>query len=276
MRNIRRIELPAQEHLQRQTIYQDSTRQLIESFKGKLSGHIPRYDPKNFPLIEFVKGNEHFEIPLASDPRWAQKRFGAVGTIQSSGCLPLALCTMLRLMGEKAEVTDLVNEVVNKGFRFWSFGNYPKVTLNWPDCRNLNRIKEQFLDLCHVTDIEEALRILGPIHGIGGHAYAIDEFIAAYTGQKAYEDTKVYSWEQVVANLENKCSVPIRFDRRLLTQQTPSEGHYGVLIGLRGHNAVIIDSSAPGGILEVPIEKFIVSVISDGRATAWNTMPSKH
>lgn len=272
---VRGMQLPFEEHQERQRIYRKSSSQLLSSLREIKEGELPTYDAADFPLLKFAEENSKWEIPLASDSRWANKPFGAVNSLEKAGCLVFCVCNMLHLLGEKAEVLQVAKVAVEKGFRFWKFQNDPR-SFNW-DKVTLSKIKEHFPDFSNVDNLEEALKILGKPLGIGGHCYFIDEVISLITGNIPYQETKIYSWQQIVDNLQNGYPVPIRINRGLLMGQKPSEGHYVNLIGMRDQNVVIVDSSAPEGIIEVQIDRFILAAIHDGnRVTAWCSMPSKH
>ena len=266
---VRHIEVPKDQHLARQVCYKNANLSLLESLNGIT---VPDVEAEHWPLIEFVLFNSKYEIPLASDRRWAEKQFGAVNTLQNSGCLPFTAVNMLALLGEQVDILQMTDIVVKRGYRYWKYANRPE-RLNWPEATP-SRMRKQFTFLDTVQDDDEALKILGPIQGIGGHAYFLDEIISLLTGLEVYSETQIKSWIQILNNLRNGYPVPLRLNKGVLTGEKASdEGHYTNLIGFVDDSAVFVDSSFPNGNISVPFERFIEAFVYKNGARAWNTMP---
>ena len=161
------------EHQARKQIYAESGKDLRTSILSMLG----RNDFKDmlingdYPLLEVIKGKHEFA--LAQDPRWKDKRFGAVGLVGRAGCLVFTTYNMLYLLGKGKgiSVQEILEIVVRKGYRMWKFSDR-REALNWPEV-TLDRIKETYPDeeVQKCTSIEEAVEVLGKPWGIGGSMY---------------------------------------------------------------------------------------------------------
>ena len=95
--------------------------------------------------------------------------------------------------------------------------------------------------------------------------------------QKEASTTRLYTIMSVLDSLSRAIPVPVRVNYgHMLNDPTKTEGHYVILLGFEGDHAVIVDSSAPDGIYECPIQRFLESMVMDtkkGLTCAWNAVP---
>lgn len=212
-------------------------------------------------------------ITMSNDKRWANLPFGAVNTIEASACVALVSKYMLDFFGYNVPFMDVVEEIVQKGYRQWKFGNRSK-TLAFPTIE-LNEIKSVFkkderIQAC--KSLEELYNVAGNPVGIGGSAYALDQLavMLANFQTEAYTQTRIRSVVQIVKNLRKCIPVPIRVSNAIYhNDQERSGGHYVVLTGLANGTATVMDSSE--GERQLPAQQLFKAIIKDpGLIAAWD------
>lgn len=206
--------------------------------------------------------------------------FGAVNTVEKSGCVAFVAYNLLVLCGMEGlcSFDEIVKLAVENGYRMWRFKNSKKV-LNLSSI-SMSGVQEAFSDdpevqaCANLKDVED---LLGKPVGIGGSMYFIDEFIGFIGDSKPYTTTRLYTIMSVLDSLSRAIPVPVRVNYgHMLNDPTKTEGHYVILLGFEGDHAVIVDSSAPDGIYECPSQRFLESMVMDtkkGLTCAWNAVP---
>lgn len=275
---VRECDRSYSEHQARKQIYAESGKDLRTSILSMLG----RNDFKDmlingdYPLLEEVIKEKH-EFALAQDPRWKDKRFGAVGLMGQAGCLVYTTYNMLYLtnkLEEQTTVHAIQKTVESKGYRMWRFSDREEA-LNWPEV-TLDKIKAKYSEMECVqkcTSVKDAETILGKPRGIGGSMYFLDEVIAIAFEMKAYADTRIWTTLELMDNLKMGIPVPIRVNNRLYWNAEDMEGgHYTILVGFdQDGNAVLVDSHTEEGIYKCPYDRFFKAVVQDpGFMSAWN------
>lgn len=206
--------------------------------------------------------------------------FGAVNTVEKSGCVAFVAYNLLVLCGLEDLISfdEVVKLAAENGYRMWRFKNSKKV-LNLPSV-SMRGVQEAFADdpavqaCANLKDVEE---LLGEPVGIGGSMYFVDEFIGFIGKSEPYGTTRLYTIMSVLDSLSRGIPVPVRVNYgHMLNDPTKTEGHYVILVGFEDDHAVIVDSSAPNGIYECPNQRFLESMIMDtnkGLTCAWNAVP---
>ncbi len=273
---IRECWIPPVEHSNRQLLYSASGDLLEGSVKTRLEYlDETEYDIQHmqFPLLDVIR--ERHEFATSDDPRWKDKPFGAVNTVEKAGCLAFTAYNMLYLLGleQYASMEELLDTIVQKGYRVWKFENC-KEYLSWPKI-TLSQIKKKYAtrEVKKCTSLEEVYQILGKPVGIGGYMYFLDELIALEADVKPYEDTRLWTVQEMLENLKAGYPVPIRVGNATYrNDETLKGGHYVILVGFRNGRAVTVDNAVIGGIYECPIEQFFKAVIEDKKkVSGWNT-----
>ena len=265
------------EHQARKQIYSESARDLRTSILSMLGRENLKdfLSNGNYPLLDVIKTRNQFA--LANDPRWKDKRFGAVGLMGQAGCLVYATYNMLYLanmIDEETSVPAIQKTVESKGYRMWRFSDREEA-LNWPEV-TLDKIKAKYSEMECVqkcTSVEDAETILGKPRGIGGSMYFLDEVIAIAFKMKAYDDTRIWTTLRLIDNLQMGIPVPIRVNNRIYwNTEDMKGGHYTILVGFdQDGNAVLVDSHYEEGIYKCPYDRFFKAVVQDpGHISAWN------
>lgn len=282
LKKIRGINLPPAEHAFRKGCYARSTKGLRESLsKARDEKSFNKLFKGPFPLLELLE-KSNFQWALAHDRRWSNWKFGAANNLERSGCLVFVIANLWILFNnskgvDRKDIKFIRDTIVHKGYRMWKMSKKSPV-LNWTKV-SLKSLKKKFSEVQEVSTRKEAFSILGKPKGIGGSMYAIDEFLSACCGLEAYVQTRVYDIQEMLDCLHGGNPVIVRVNRGILLQKDPTEGHYAILLGFDENQraAVLLDSSSKDGIMMVPIEVFIDSMLHDeAMVSAWNTMPSKH
>jgi len=277
LKNVRECNRRPSEHQERKEIYSQSGKNLRTSILSQLEKKEFKdlLNSGNYPLLEVIK--EKQEYALAQDPRWKDKRFGAVGLMGQAGCLVYTTYNMLYLTNKLDENTSVpaIQEIVeNKGYRMWHF-SHRKEALNWPEV-TLTNIKAQYPEIEEVqkcTSIEDAEKVLGKPCGIGGSMYFLDEVIALVWRMSPYVDTRIWTCFGLLDNLHDGIPVPIRVNNRIYwNDEAKQEGHYTILVGFdKDGNAVLVDSHTEKGIYKCPYDRFFRAVVADpDLISAWN------
>lgn len=275
LNQVRACNISKFEHQRRKELYSESGENLRKSILAQLDKDEFKESlvSGEYPLLDVIK--EKHEFALAQDPRWKDKRFGAVGLVGRAGCLVFTTYNMLYLLGlEKGiSVQEILEIVVRKGYRMWKFYDR-KEPLNWPEV-TLDRIKENYPDenVQKCTSIDEAEAILGKPWGIGGSMYFIDEVIAFLAKTRPYEDSRIWSCLEMLVNLDEGIPVPVRVNNAIYkNDESLKQGHYVNLVGFdKDANAILVDSHFESGICKCPYDRFFRAVITDpGFISAWD------
>lgn len=226
------------------------------------------------------------EIPMARNPKWANKPFGAVNTVEKSGCIALTsrvICDFLELgsRGYDVSVQHIVDEIVNNGYRSWRFENFTK-TLVLPRV-TLKGIKEAFPEeerIQRVQNMRELLEVTGRPVGIGGSPFLVDNLVERFSTRpiRKYQDTRIYSVQQMLYNLKQGIIVPVRVNNSVYHNDVErKEGHYVTVFGIHNGNAIIIDSSASdtAGVKVIPFQRLLMAMVEDeSLICAWDLSPT--
>ena len=220
------------------------------------------------------------KVPMANDPRWAAKPFGAANTVEHSACIALVSKIVMDYFGYRVAVTTLVDEIVAKGYRSWKFQNLP-TTMVFPEV-NLQEIKQKFTDneaIEKARNLEELYEVTGKPVGIGGSPFVIDNIVNQYAKRKIriYRDTRLYSVSEIISNLKKGIIVPVRVSNSIYHDDSNrKEGHYVTLFGIREGNAYVLDTSVKenGGVKVLPFERLLAAMVEDKNLIcAWDLSP---
>ena len=272
MLNLPEFNLPLTEHRQRQASHEEAAKHLKESFAT--------FNYTNLDTFNFVVPMKHFYVPMASDPQWANRPFGAVNTVQNSACVAFVAKMILDFYEFDISMEDLLSEIENKGYRMWKLAKKAK-TLNLP-YPEVKAIKNQFyaddpIQLCNT--LESIYELYGEPVGIGGSMFVIDNIIniIATKPVRIYNDTRIHSVHQLLWNLINGIPVPIRVQNSIYHDDpSRTEEHYVMLIGISCENAILLDSSysLAGGINILPVTQLFKAMLWDDKLVcAWNLSP---
>lgn len=259
---------PKSKHEERQAYHLTAGKSLKSSFES--------YD--NFkPFGHIIKMPS--SIALSSNPEWANRHFGAVNTVKESGCVALLAKNILDHMGYDIPMEKLLIEIETKGYRQWKLANNKK-TLTIPSAE-VSEIKKLFPaedPIQNCETIEDVYKLYGSPVGIGGSMFLIDNIIdmIAKKPVEIYKDTRIYSVNKILQNLENDIMVPVRVNNSIYhNDPSKTEGHYVILAGILEGKAIIIDSSCePNGINVIPTSQLFKAMLHDENLIcAWDLSP---
>lgn len=205
-------------------------------------------------------------VPLAIEPEAAQKIFGAVNTLQKSGCVVYVSYYIMKRYNKipvDFTVYDWTDIVAAAGYRSWRFSNYPKKTFFSPKI-DVEEVKTKFPELPpSVSTVEEIKEILGKVEGIGGSAFLLDTVISQMAGNiVAVKDTRLNSVDGIINNLKKNVLVPIRVNNSVYhSDQNRIGGHYVTIYGLDDIYVNVFDSSI--GKVMLPFKKIMNAAIHD-------------
>jgi len=221
-----------------------------------------------------------FYVPMASNPQWANRPFGAVNTVEKSACVAFIGKMILDFYGFDISMEELLVKIENKGYRMWKLEKKAK-TLNIPFAE-VSAIKKQFHEddpIQKCNTLEDIYELYGEPIGIGGSMFVIDNIIEsiAIKPVRLYNDTRIHSVHQLLWNLINGIPVPIRVQNSIYHDDpTRKEGHYVMLIGISCGNAIVLDSSYDfgNGINILPAKQLFKAMLWDNNLIcAWNLSP---
>lgn len=253
--------VPAVEHRQRQENHIKSGKALkasieaidVDSLKGVR---------KVIPIAK--------EIVLAGDPRWANRQFGAVNTVQKSACVVFIMKAILdHFLNENIPIEDVLREVENKGYRMWKFEKINK-TLNMPTI-DWEQLKVEFPEIKDCKSQEEIYEKLGKPVGIGGSMFAIDNLIKVLSGNKE-SNTRITDVKEIFENISKNIPVPVRVnDSIYLNDPNKNEGRYIIIYGFSHGYAVTYDPSSVSGIRVRTIKTLFDAMIkNENLIAAWD------
>lgn len=220
------------------------------------------------------------EIPLATHPKWKDRTFGAVNTVEKSACVAFTSKVILDFFSISTSMESLLSEIEDKGYRLWKLKNRKQtLTMAHPD---LEKIKSAFPDDAEIQackSLEEIYEVAGEPEGIGGSAFLIDTLIK-YIGPHnnhlsiAY-DTRVRSFDKLLDNLKNGYPVPLRVQNSIYHNDTKRiGGHYVTLFGIKNGQAIVVDSSLSktAGVRILPVRQLLdaVTFTNPGLVFVWD------
>lgn len=228
--------VPAEEHRVRQNYHANSGKALRSS--------IEQYDHKKLYTLNHMVDLPD-EVPMASNPKWANRTFGAVNTVERSACIAFVSKVICDHFGIKISMEELISEIETKGYRIWKLSKTQK-SLCIPKVE-LGEIKKQFPSdhiIQECESMEEVYYTCGYPIGIGGSMYFIDNLITTLNGRST--ETRIKSIEKILSNLEAGIPVPIRVENNVYYGENSQKtgGHYVTLYGIQQGLAFVVDSSA--------------------------------
>lgn len=266
-------------HAKRKKITTDASKSMLASIEDVLSNSykLESIQQLDYRALVFIAEELAAQgaFALGNDPRWKDRLFGAVNTIEKSACVAFTGYNLLTLAGKDYfdNFLDFVDLVVKRGYRQWRYTKLGfRDVLDFPE-DSLDTAMLAFpesREILNCESLDELHDIVGEPVGIGGSAYFIDEAIAFYSADhlqvEAYQQTRLWTFEQVLACLDRACAVPLRL-------QGEKEGHYVLLIGIHDGCAILVDNSVTehGGLAYMPIKQFLEAII--GRpdyTTVWD------
>lgn len=237
-------------------------------------------------LMDMCNINVHVPLPdaicMASNPKWANRIFGAVNTVEKSACI----CFVARLILEHPEfknyfgdvtMEEVLHEAESKGYRMWKLANRT-TTLNaaYPSLEYFKEVFKKDEDIQNCRTVEEVYQTAGMPVGIGGSMFFIDNLIANISNSQLQVGfhTRLHSVEEIISNLQAGYPVPIRVNNAIyLNNLLKKEGHYVMLFGFEYGNAIIVDSShdKDSGVLKIPVWRLFQAMTADDNLIcAWN------
>lgn len=273
---LRKFRVSAEEHKRRTELHLEKGRELKESVLAMTDE-----DWENVKKIQSYATYPH-NILLASDPVFANINFGAVGTLQSSGCVVFVSAYIIDVvLNRRFDICEWTDMVVEKGYRSWCFENYPKVSFTSKNVSLIeakSKLKGIANNIQNCENIEQLYAITGKAIGIGGSMFLIDNVIFELSGGSIYENmdviinrTRLNSVTKIIDNLKKGFMVPLRVNNAIYhDDKTREGGHYVILIGLENGVAYVLDSSI--GFITLPFKRLIKAVVNDEKLiAAWDT-----
>lgn len=282
--NVRDYIVSSDEHKSRQEAHEKVARSLVKSIR--------EFDPDNLSHFRCCV-KQPFLIPLNSNPKWCNRPFGAVNTVQKAGSLAFVSKLLLdEFRFNYIDMDSIINEIEQKHYRLWRLANRDK-TLTMPII-SFKGLKSEFpndemINSCKTLD--EIYSIAGNPIGIGGSMFFIDNLILCICSWlgisidelklklKLYSDsaydTRIYNVEGLIDNLEMGCPIPLRVNNSIYLNNPNLEGgHYITLYGFVNGTAIVVDSNidSTAGVKRLPIEQLFRAMIANPSLTcAWNT-----
>lgn len=268
MRELRKFRLPKDEHAER-------TKRHLEA-GARFHASVQKFD---FSKLKDLKAYTRYPelMPLSTDPRFQKVRFGAVNTVAQSGCVCFVSQYIVRLYTTSMDMRSWAMEVAEKGYRSWRFKNYPQITFTTPYV-DVDEVKERFRFVPGIEECESVNRLieqLGPVEGIGGSMFLIDNVIADLARKYGrtitpVKDTRLNSVNELIENLQSGIMVPVRVNNAIYhDDETRKEGHYVVLVQIENGMATVMDSAM--GFNTLPAERLIKAMVADkGLIAAWD------
>lgn len=260
-----------------------------------ISGEYLKQSIESLRLSELAKLNVQMQLPdaicMAANPKWADRKFGAVNTISHSGCICFAAKIILDLPAFQkfyghVSMEEIFSEVETKGYRMWKLEKIPKaLNISNPTVESLKEIFHDNEDICACNTLEEIYSVAGHPVGIGGSAFFLDYLIAqpfehAETGDSFHmpvligSQTRTLSIDQIVTNIASGYPVPIRVNNSIYWDDPfMRDGHYVVLFGFENDEAIVVDSSFNycAGVRKIPIIQLFRAILADDNLIgAWN------
>lgn len=250
-------------------------RQLIHQKKGsEFKKSIERMSMSDWNLFASKRmfANYPHQIVLQSDPIFQNAPFGAVGTLQSAGCVVFVTAYIISYYTEKqVDIIKLGEEVAQKGYRSWKFENFPDSFTNSKiDLKEVHqKLGKSDSRILKCMDLESLYKITGKPQGIGGSVFLVDNVIKELWKKESTDDIKEYIektrldniWE-IYANIRKKVMVPLRVNNSIYYNDVKRKGgHYVILIGFDYGNAVVLDSL--NGFFRLPFRRLMEAASAD-------------
>lgn len=221
------------------------------------------------------------QVPMASDPRWRNRQFGAVNTVEKSACIAFVSKVILDFYGVAVSMEDLLTEIEQKGYRQWKLTKRSK-TLSMPNI-DFDSLKNAFPndeEIQNCKSLREIFEIAGDPSGIGGSMFFIDNLIKELCNDTNVE-TRIQTVEKILANLSVGIPVPMRVQNSIYhNDSSRAEGHYVTLFGIINGTAIVVDSSYDknSGIRCLPVKQLFAAMLgNENLICAWDlSQISKH
>lgn len=266
MVNLPKHDVSPEKHRRRQHYHETSAKNLKDS--------IEKFDFSKFDTF-YLKADLPDEILLASNPMWANQRFGVVNTVQNSACVAfIAQLILDRFSSEDVFFKDLLKEIEEKGYRIWKFSKNPK-SLNLPDL-NLKEIKKRFSaddPIQYCKSLKEVYQLYGQPVGIGGSMFLIDNIIRLLSNKPTICETRIQTVNKIFLNLSHGIPVPLRVENSIYHKDLSKvEGHYVTLFGIDNGMAIVVDSSfEPSGVNILPAKQLFEAMLGNEKLIcAWD------
>ena len=266
--NLPHFKLSPREHILRQCNHEESAKDLRSSIENYLNSS----ERRTGVIVDLPD-----EIPMASNPKWKNRTFGAVNTVEKSACVAFVSKVILDHFGYKISMLSLLHEIERKGYRVWKLEKRSeKLYLSYPD---LERIQDYFpddLDIQYCSNLADLYDIAGKPVGIGGSMFLIDNVInyISENDLKIANDTRIHSIDQLFKNIVNGYPVPLRVNNSIYHDDPKKTGgHYITLFGIVNNQAILVDSSLDqnSGIVNIPFDRLLKAMIVDENLIcAWN------
>ena len=262
----------SQEHQARTKIRLEAAHSLYESIKNFDIDSLEKYQT----VLELPD-----EVPMNSNPKWRDRPFGAVSTVQKAGCLAFVSKVILDdFTTENISMESIVEEIEKKHYRSWKLAKRSK-TLNIPRA-TVEGIKAEFPadeEIQNCNTLDEIYSVAGEPVGIGGNMFFIDNLLYAISDEDSsivpYLGTRIFNVVELLDCLEFNCPVPFRVGNAIYRgDPNATGGHYATLFGFDNGEAVIVDSNIDqnGGVYRIPIQQLFDAMTENpDLVCAWDT-----
>lgn len=268
MRELRNFRVTQDEHQRRTELHLGAGSKFYDSVQS--------FD---FSMLQDLRAYARYPelVPLSSDPRFQKMRFGAVNSVAKSGCVCFVTQYIIRLYTNSMDMRSWAVEVAERGYRSWRFKNFPQITFTTPYV-DIDEVKRKFRFVPNVEECESVNRlvtVLGPVEGIGGSMFLVDNVIADLARKYGriiipVKDTRLNSVEELIENLKKGMMVPIRVNNAVYhNDQNRKEGHYVCLIQIENGLATVMDPAI--GFHTLSAERLIKAMTADKNLiAAWD------
>lgn len=264
--NLNEFNLPAEKHRERQRLHIEAAKTIKESIENF-----------NFSKLDSIKNLVELpdEIPMASNPKWANRQFGPVNTVEKSACIAFVSKVILDYFHIQISMLDILSLIEEKGYRMWKLSKTNK-TLNCPKAEYaiLKKILADDARIQNCNTLKDIFDVFGEPVGIGSSSFLIDSILESISSKviKVFDDTRIKTIDELISNLSIGIPVPIRVQNSIYhNDPSRTEGHYVTLFGIAYGTAVIVDSSWGNGIRFMPVKQLIDAMIkNENLICAWN------
>lgn len=213
-------------------------------------------------------------VPLASDPRWCNRQFGAVNTVEKSACIAFVSKVILDFYSISVSMEDLFVEIEQKGYRQWKLTKRTK-TLSMPkiDFASLKNAFPDDEEIQNCQSLREIFEVAGSPSGIGGSMFFIDNLINELCNNSNIE-TRIQTIDKLLSNLSSGIPVPMRVQNSIYHRDpSRAEGHYVTLFGIVNGTAIVVDSSytESSGLRCLPVKQLFDAMLgNENLICAWD------
>lgn len=268
--NLPEFQVSKEDHTFRQNCHAEAARSLKASWES--------FDKNQLDNLS-IEVTLSRAIPSASDPRWAKRHFGAVNTVQKSGCLAMVSKLVLDFFGQNIPMEDILTQIEEKGYRQWKLEKSKTLTLPKIELASLKAAYPKNDPIQGCNSLKEVFALYGKPIGIGGSMFFMDQLIGFLSEKpiEVYKDTRIKSIEQLISNLEHGFIVPLRVNNSIYhADKEKVGGHYLSLVGLFGREALLADSSKSLGFHLTSAERLFEAMLADDDLIcAWDVSPCK-